>query len=69
MKERLVYGVILVISLVTIVAFSGCGGCYNSFCYGCGSCISDCGYGAINCLECGFDGCFSCVEPFFNGLL
>ena len=68
MKSRMVYGVILAISLATIMALSGCGGCYNSVCYECGSCISDCGWGALDCVGCVFDGCGSCVEPFCNGL-
>lgn len=68
MKSRMVYGVILAISLVTIMVLSGCGGCYNSACYGCGNCISDCGNCAMDGADCMLDGCLSCVEPFFDGL-
>ena len=50
MKERIVYGIILVISIFTAVVLSGCGGCMSCFC---GSCVTDDSEDMTFCESCG----------------
>lgn len=71
MKDRFVYGIILLVSILVVGIFSGCGGC------GCGSCLGSCGSCLGNCAGCvgscgvnAVEGCWSCTaEPLIDGCI
>lgn len=68
MKKRFAYGIILLISILTVAVLSGCGGCFCNGClYGCGSCVGGCGSCAEDCSIGALKGCFTCASPFVEG--
>lgn len=63
MKVRWIYGIILLVSMMTMFIFSGCGGCSCGegsctdgvdkacyYCGGCTGCISGCMLGGCGCI-------------------